>query len=576
MLFIRVVDGINAGEEIKTRQTSVTVGRSPECRLVLKDRRASRVHGELFFAGRQAVYRDLLSQNGSTIEKANGQQIELTPLLAEWYVEAGDRLLIGDSVLEIVSTDTMLVDLPCPDELTMTVSSDKDPVVPTAQHDLPTGTATALSQFLSIPSYDPSDLEHSKRALGNAMLDIFPQAACLAIVDIRQPKGDKLTRDDVQQESAVICPRGELPLGVGYSFAVLAEAYQRQAVVCFTSKKSLPDSQSVHAGAIKSCMCAPVFGGANIIGFVHLHSIIAEARAFSSRDVHLFALLTSIASLLLRQARAAQEKTMMRTMASVGQVLAGLSHDAKSVLASLGNHAELLERSVPELQANRSWKYVCEDLKFLRFLIRDTLSRLRPTDTLILKDTALVGVVDHVLELCQHFFLEEADKKRVRLLNRCRDNDYAYIDSNALSVAIMNSVKNAVDAYLMGEATDDQPFEVYITSGSDLTDDFCLLSVCDQAGGIAQTIIDNLGQSLVSTKGTKGTGLGFTIMIETLHRLGGHLRIASSTQPTETFPAGTVVSMALPKRSAIPSMSKEKSRVVVEDYEGYRKHVFSQ
>ncbi len=87
LFHVRVVRGVDDGQHFATPEQSITIGRSAECRLVLNDLKASRIHGELVFAGHRAVYRDLMSHNGSRIEMPDGLR---TDSMARTIADAAD------------------------------------------------------------------------------------------------------------------------------------------------------------------------------------------------------------------------------------------------------------------------------------------------------------------------------------------------------------------------------------------------------------------------------------------------------------------------------------------------------
>ena len=72
-------------------ERTVTIGRLPDCEVVLKDRGASRRHAQIRGKNGSYTLTDLGSTNGT---KLNGQTVQTRPL------EDGDRITIGSTVLE--------------------------------------------------------------------------------------------------------------------------------------------------------------------------------------------------------------------------------------------------------------------------------------------------------------------------------------------------------------------------------------------------------------------------------------------------------------------------------------------
>ena len=77
--------------QIALNQEVVTIGRLPDCEVVLKDKGASRRHAQIKLKDGTATLTDLGSTNGTRL---NGQVVQSRAL------EDGDRITIGSTVLE--------------------------------------------------------------------------------------------------------------------------------------------------------------------------------------------------------------------------------------------------------------------------------------------------------------------------------------------------------------------------------------------------------------------------------------------------------------------------------------------
>jgi pSer/pThr/pTyr-binding forkhead associated (FHA) protein len=72
-------------------RASVTIGRLPECDIVVSDPGASRQHAQVRFDGERYVLNDLGSTNGTLVNDETADERAL---------EDGDRITIGSTVLE--------------------------------------------------------------------------------------------------------------------------------------------------------------------------------------------------------------------------------------------------------------------------------------------------------------------------------------------------------------------------------------------------------------------------------------------------------------------------------------------
>jgi DNA-binding response OmpR family regulator len=86
---------------------TITLGRAPECNIVLAGARVSREHARLRRAGRQVLLEDLRSTNGTYL---NGERV-LSPVA----LHEGDRLGVGEVELTFHDPDTTFRDDAAPD-----------------------------------------------------------------------------------------------------------------------------------------------------------------------------------------------------------------------------------------------------------------------------------------------------------------------------------------------------------------------------------------------------------------------------------------------------------------------------
>jgi pSer/pThr/pTyr-binding forkhead associated (FHA) protein/nitrogen-specific signal transduction histidine kinase len=547
VLHLRITEGMDQGDEIKTRDSSISIGRDSGCRLVLKDKTASRVHGELYVLGDRVMYRDLMSHNGSTVLPKQGESIELTPLLAEWPMTPGDRIRIGGTIVQLVEARVEHSELSLDPAHQMTVAAPMETISPPLGDEIFAG----LQQ---LRGYDTTSVYQAKNAVARGLLSVFRQAGCVAIVDIEPAGKSGFSVSDIKHNEHLIACRDGVTVAGGYSTSVLAEAYRRRAVVLFCSRQTLPDADSVESADIGSCMCAPLLRGSEITGFIHVHTTSNEPRGFSARDAQQFAVLTSVAGVLIEQAEVAREQTSMRAMAAAGRVVAGLSHDASAILGALDRNAGLVEKQLPDVKGNPWWRYLLADLKLLSRLCRDVrsclLSETRELEPCV---TSLYDVIEDVLDRCRHFFIDEADRPYLHLSNECDRSSSVLVDRDVLLICLMNCVKNSIDAYRsLSLCRRESQALVRLISVPDphKPDEYCAVSVVDDAGGIDTEIFARLGKTLVSKKGDKGCGLGVSIVLHTAERLNAPVQIATSREPISDLPAGTVVTMCLPSKAA--------------------------
>ena len=89
---IEVHEPHQAARRVPASGAPISIGRAPECELVLRDSRVSRRHARLAARGGVLVLTDLGSTNGTRV---NGHRV------SEVVLGAGDTILIGETTLTV-------------------------------------------------------------------------------------------------------------------------------------------------------------------------------------------------------------------------------------------------------------------------------------------------------------------------------------------------------------------------------------------------------------------------------------------------------------------------------------------
>ncbi len=583
MLHVRVTKGVDKGEQIKTRQAVVSVGRSPRCDLELSDNKVSHVHGEFLTVGTRCFYRDLLSRNGSFV-RSGGETFWLGPLQCERELTTDDEIILGDTVIlvEAIVSDGARPARGGEDDFAATRAAEFNRREQSQGRPLDGADLAQFQGFLDLPSHDATSLKETKAAVCDALLKLFPEAACVTLIGLLPGDGKELTPARLDAAGAVSAGRKieadrDEPR---YSIHVLCQSHASRGLVYYGSEASLPDAPSVRLGTMDSCVCLPLWQGGELSGFLHAYTVAGHGRPFTRRDAQLFWLLGEVVSLLLGRAADAEQRSQWRAAAAAGEAVSGLSHDARPILDALGKNILGAERSFPALARNESWKFVRQDLKFLRRITRDAVRRARTSRGDIRpRKVRLRPLVDEALEMCNRYFIESAFRGGVNFVNACHRSHAAVIDRHAVQQALVNCLKNSVrplrDAWRRRQ---DRSGNINIVSCDDFQSEqpYCLLSVCDDVGGISRQVLEQLGRPFVAGGDPRGLGLGLYIVSDVVGRMGGQVRIASSTETSGGFSPGTVVSLCLPKdhRSRILHNETFLPRlVVIWDYPLYRKRI---
>ncbi len=88
-----VLSGSGAGEEFPLRESVICIGRGPDVELAFRDETLSQRHANLEYASGAFRLRDLGSTNGTIVNDAPVDTVELS---------SGDRIQIGQQLLQLV------------------------------------------------------------------------------------------------------------------------------------------------------------------------------------------------------------------------------------------------------------------------------------------------------------------------------------------------------------------------------------------------------------------------------------------------------------------------------------------
>lgn len=244
----------------------------------------------------------------------------------------------------------------------------------------------------------------------------------------------------------------------------------------------------------------PVFGKRRMMGVVALFKDVTRVKE----------------EIKQQQQKLSQEMERER-LASLGQMIGGISHNLKTPIMSVSGSAESLERLVDEYTASlgdeevtvEDHREIAEDMREWLGKIRESCAYMSDIITTV-KGLATNMNTNNIVE----FSVDEVFRRVFLLMkhslakNRCvlsMENKLpgdAVLkgDINNLVQVVNNLVENAMDA-VKGEGGE-------ITLCAKKQNGNILIAVKDSGPGIAPEVMDRLFHSMVTTKGAMGTGLG--------------------------------------------------------------------
>ncbi len=260
-----------------------------------------------------------------------------------------------------------------------------------------------------------------------------------------------------------------------------------------------------------SCSILPLVGSGTIQGSILHVEDVTEKRAREAR---------------LRRAE---------SLASLTTLAAGVAHEIKNPLGSIGIHIQLLQKALKgagdgddfdrdRFDRARMESYidvVNEEVDRLNRIVVDFLFAVRPIDV-HLEEHCLNEVVHELLEFVK-YELEEADIELIAELDAGIDN--IELDVKYLKQALMNMVKNAIAAMPNGG--------VLRVLTSQKGDDV-VLRISDNGIGMSDEIMSKIFEPYFTTKDF-GSGIGLTLVYKVIKEHNGEIAVISQEGKGTTF-----------------------------------------
>jgi adenylate cyclase len=289
----------------------VTIGRSPECQIVLKDFGISRTHARLVVDEDGVRIQDLKSKNGTQV---NGVPVVEAPL------KDGDRILLGKFQLTFSKTLEGKVVLDEAKPLSEEAGTIIRSVGELSKLLSDTGGQAALAEKKAAP--DVQDVEKANRILrvltkvAETLIAVRPVEEVLhQVMDIvfehvpadrgflmlSEDGSDKLIPMVVKHRNSSSATEGKISIS-----KTIADRVTKDKVSILTSD-ALVDPRfgagdSIRFHGIRSAMCAPLWNKEQVIGIIHVDSPMLT-NCFTLNDLDLLTALANYAAVAVERAR---------------------------------------------------------------------------------------------------------------------------------------------------------------------------------------------------------------------------------------------------------------------------------
>ena len=207
------------------------------------------------------------------------------------------------------------------------------------------------------------------------------------------------------------------------------------------------------------------------------------------------------------------------SLASLTTMTAGMAHEIKNPLGSIGIHIQLMQKAlnredIPDAAFfNKNLNILSEEVERLNGIVVDFLFAVRPMDV-NLKDTSLASVIEETMELVS----PELNESGIEIESLLEENvPLLQLDEKLIKQALLNIIKNAMNAMSSGGH-----LAIHVFAENDNV----VLIIKDDGEGIPEGNLDKIFEPYFTTKDF-GSGLGLTLVYKIIKEHKGEIQLKS-------------------------------------------------
>ncbi|OWK43486.1 ATP-binding protein [Fimbriiglobus ruber] len=547
-----VLSGPDAGKQFPLTGPTVTVGRHSGNAVHLNDNRTSRRHLELrvTISGGYQLF-DLQSGNGTQVNGRHVQVIDLRP---------GDRIELGDTVLQYAADGSEIKTREKLDTTPATHDRTRLIVRPTTEYPsaiLRTVAADVGEQILARP--DQAGTDWLRARLANLAVMYEAASAVSQILDVDELLGritDLVVRTTDADHGCVMLSdpdTGELmPKTVrsrasssGGDFVVsrtvvdhVLRTGQGVLVADAGADERFRGGESIARHQIREVICVPMKGRHETVGVLFLDTSATAALVslplplesvagpgaskFSEDHLRLAVAIAHQAGLAVEETRYYQAMVQAERLAAVGQTIAALSHHIKNIMQGVRFGSDMVRMGLADDDRAllvKGWRLVEKNQVRIDELILDMLSYSKDREPAV-ERTDVNGLAEEVLDVVRG---RAADRGVALEWHPAVGLPLVPCDPEGIHRALLNIVTNALDATEGAAAP-----RVTVTTELAAGGAYAEISVTDNGPGIPAERVADMFKPFVSTKGSKGTGLGLPVSRKILREHGGDVLVETA------------------------------------------------
>lgn len=298
----------------------------------------------------------------------------------------------------------------------------------------------------------------------------------------------------------------------------------------------------VHMNILERISCrafatAPLMASGRVVGVILVDNIYNE-RPITDDDIRLLTIFANQAgvaidnSILYRNMQNAHKELketqskLLHTekLAALGEMSAGVAHEIRNPLVSIGGFARRLSRKVEENEGKKYIDIICKEVERLEAILNEILifSREEPAEREIHN---INTVIDDTLQ----FFWNDFKKNGIDVFKDLEEIGMVEANYHQLKQVFINLFSNARHAMTNGGNLKIRSYETDYEGN-----DFIMVEISDTGGGIPYNVMTNIFNPFFTTK-DEGTGLGLAITHKILSTYRGDIEVMNNEEGGATF-----------------------------------------
>ncbi|WP_019530701.1 HDOD domain-containing protein [Dasania marina] len=395
------------------------------------------------------------------------------------------------------------------------------------------GELSELSQ-LNQTLWQVQSHEALEQTIGRALLLTFGIQQCVLLE--YQTEQNRLVGLNDGESS----PAFNIAVQAGRSLS--SEALLNQSIqhsVTSTAKLSVIDKQLIRLCLAEHILCLPLIHGEQTLGVLVLGINPKQLPALQQRFGQLLSLGQEIAASLHRlnatNATINDDTQQQKLQNNILEVI----HEASNPLSIIRNYLELLRVDLgSQHSANNNLNLIKDEID----RVGKILLRLKdPSDN---NDDSITDINKIISDTAQIFINSSCVSKQIDLkLHLDQTLQPAKVNSAYLKQILTNLIKNACEALSSGQ-------QITLRSNANVDSNgrsYISIIISDNGPGIPTEVKEQLFLPQQSTKGSKHSGLGLSIVKKLVDEMDGIISCRSQQPATDSESSGTEFHLLLPK-----------------------------